>query len=257
MCSQEKLTKVIAFIFHIANTQGLLVRIVGHLVVVAASGSHQAQLVIRRLVKGQGRETAEPRPQIVQDLRARRFQSEIGAVTGNAAIVSEAVGVVAETELVFGAVKAAIAGDQFGLAIALKPGTGDDVEDAVSAVAVFRRVAAALHFQVVDVLGIELGTDVGRNIRIGHGNAVNQPRDLVSTAYMELVVDHVRARNIIGDHVQAVGLIGARSLRDLAPRHQGGGRRRLSIDLRGCVLDFDRLFRLRHGQRKVRSGLTA
>jgi len=40
---------------------------------------------------------------------------------------------------------------------------------------------------------------------------------------VELVVDHVRTRNVIGDHAQVVGLIGAGSLRNLSSAHQSGG----------------------------------
>ena len=206
-----KIDQVIAFVFDVTNAGGLLVRIVRDLVVVAARRSHQAKLIVRRLIKGQGSETAETCGQIVQDFGAGGFQSEIGAVAGNAAVVGEALGVVAEAELVFGSVEAAVAGDQFGLTIALESGAGDNVEDAVGAVAVFRGVAAALHFEVVDVLGIELRSDVRGNIGVGHGNAVDQPGNLMSAANVELVVDHVRAGNVVGDHRQTVGLIGAGS----------------------------------------------
>ena len=160
-------------------------------------------------------------------------------------------------ELVFGAIEAAVAGDQFGLAIALESGTRDHVEDAISAVAIFGGVAAALHLEVVDVLGIELRPNVGSNIRIGDGNAVNQPRDLMSAANVELIVDHVRAGHVVGDHAQTVGLVGARRLRNLLPADQRSGRRRLGVDGCGCFLDFNRLLGLGDSKGKVEAGVAA
>ena len=92
-----KIDQVIALVFHVANAGCLLIRIVGDLIVVAASGSDQAKLIVGCLVESQGSESAEPGAQIVQHFGAWCFQSEIGAVAGNAAVVSEAIGVVANS----------------------------------------------------------------------------------------------------------------------------------------------------------------
>src|SRR6476661_6526071 len=192
-----KIDQIIALVFYVPNTAGLLVRVVGHLVVVAASGRNEAKLVLRSLIECEGSEGAEPGAEIVQYLGASRLQPQVRAIAGNAGVVSEAVGVVADAELIFGAIEAAIAGHQLGLAIALETGAGHHVKDAVGAVAVFRGVAATLHFEVVNVLGIELRPDVGSNIRVGHWNAVNQPRHLVSATNVKLVVHHVGAGHVI------------------------------------------------------------
>src|SRR5438552_610757 len=80
----------------------------------------------------------------------------------------------------------------------------------------------ALDFNGVYVLGIELRPDVGGNAGVGDGNAVEQPGDLMPAANVDLVVDHVCAGNIVGDHGHAVGLRGSRSIRDLLPVNDAG-----------------------------------
>src|SRR6185437_8955598 len=169
-----KIDQIIALVLYVTNTQGLLVRIVGNLVVIAAGGRDQAKLVLRGLIKCEGSESAEPGAEIVQYLGASRLQSQVRAIAGNTGVISKAVGVVADAELVFGAIIAAITGYQLGLAVALETGAGHDVKDSVGSVAVFRRVTATLHFEIVDVLGIELRPDVGGNVRVRHGDPVNQ-----------------------------------------------------------------------------------
>jgi hypothetical protein len=119
-----EINQVIAFIFHVANAESLLVRIVRYLVVVAACRGNQAQLVIRGLVKRKGSESAQSCALIVQDLGTSSLQAEVGASTGNAAVVGEAVGVVSKAELIFGSIEAAVAGHQLGLAVAFESGTG-------------------------------------------------------------------------------------------------------------------------------------
>src|ERR1700675_343876 len=107
-----KINQVIAFVFHVADAQSLLIGIVWYLVVVAAGRSNQSQLVIRSFVKRQGSERAKARTQIVQHFGTSGFEAEVGAIPGNTAVVGEALGVVADTELLLSAVKAAIVGDQ-------------------------------------------------------------------------------------------------------------------------------------------------
>jgi hypothetical protein len=74
---------------------------------------------------------------------------------------------------------------------------------------------------------------------------------------VELVVDHIGAGNVIRDHAQAVGLIGARSLRNLLSAHQGCCRRGLGIHSDGFVLDLNRLFGLGNRKRKVGADIAA
>src|SRR5947209_18597742 len=112
----------------------------------------------------------------------RSFQAKVGAVSGKAAVVGEALRVVSKTDLIIGGIKTAVAGDQFGFAVALESRTRNHVKHAVSAVTVFGRVAAALDFDVIDVFRIELRSNVGRDARVWHGNAIEQPRNLMSAA---------------------------------------------------------------------------
>ena len=66
VCSQEKLTKIIVFVFDIANARGLLVGIIRNLVVIAARRSDQSQLIVGSLIKDQRTEAAEPCRLIMQ-----------------------------------------------------------------------------------------------------------------------------------------------------------------------------------------------
>ncbi len=87
-------------------------------------------------------------------------EAVVAAVAVEAGVVGELFGVVAEVELVVGLEEVACGEDEFGLAVALEAGAGDDVEDAVGAVADVGGVAAALDFEVVDVLGVDLCGEV-------------------------------------------------------------------------------------------------
>src|SRR5207253_6308039 len=149
----------IALVFDIPDAGCELVGSVGNLIVIAAQGSDQAKLIGWGLVKDEGGKSSQAGSLVVQYLGARSFQSKIGAVTGEAAVVGEAFAMVSEAELVVGAVKTAVVRNQFGLAIALEAGTGHHVEDSVGAVAIFGGVASALDFEVIDVLGVETGAD--------------------------------------------------------------------------------------------------
>src|SRR5947209_20554522 len=101
----------------------------------------------------------------------RSFQAKVGAVSGKAAVVGEALRVVSKTDLIIGGIKTAVAGDKFGFAVALETGTRDHVKYPVSAVTVFGGVAAALDFDVIDVFRIKLRPNVRRDAGVWHGNA--------------------------------------------------------------------------------------
>src|SRR5262249_15828103 len=160
----------------------LLAGIVRNLVVIAADGGHEAKLVGRRLVEDEGRETADACGLVMQNLRAGGLEAEVGAVAGKASVVGEAICVVAKADLVVGVVVAAVAEDDFGLTVSLEAGAGNDVENSVGAVAIFGGVSTALDFEIVDVLGIELRADVGGDVGVWNGNAIEQPGDLVASA---------------------------------------------------------------------------
>ena len=124
---------------------------------------------------------------------------------------------------VVGLIEIAGAEDDFGFVVALEAGAGDNVEDAVGAIAELGAVAAAIDFQVVDVFGIELRAEVGSDVGIGHRNAVDEPTGLVAPADVELIVGEVGPGNVVGDHGQAVGAGGAGRVLDVEPADQSGG----------------------------------
>ena len=130
----------------------------------------------------------------------------------------------AAIDLVVGLVVAAVAEDQLAFAVAFETGARDGVEDAVGAVAVFGVVAAALHFHVVEVLGIDLRAHIAGDVGVGHRHAVDQPAVLVAAADVQHVVNHVGAGHVVGDEGQAVGAVGPGSVLNFGAAYQGRGR---------------------------------
>ena len=130
----------------------------------------------------------------------------------------------AEVHLIVGLVKRAEGGEQLAFVVALEAGSRNDVEHAIGAVAVSGGIAAALRFQVVDVLGIDLRPDVARDVGVRDGNAVDRPGHLVPAAHVKLVVRHPCSRNVVGDRGQAVAQVRAGRRRDFTAADDGGGR---------------------------------
>ena len=112
---------------------------------------------------------------------------------------------------------------QLAFAVALESVAGKDVEDAVGAVADVGGVAAALGFERVDVLGVDLRADVGGDLGVGDGDAVDEPTGLVAAAHVQHVVGHVGAGHVVGDHLHAVGAAGAGSFVDVLAGDERGG----------------------------------
>ncbi len=76
---------------------------------------------------------------------------------------------------------------------------------------------------------------------------VHQPACLMAAADVELVVSNVSARDVVGNHGQAVGAVGARSALDIEAAHESCGRsgigrghlgraRDSDVGVRGCDL---------------------
>src|SRR5207237_5727119 len=89
--------------------------------------------------------------------------------------------------------------NKLGFVVTLESRTRRDVENAIRAVAVVGRVASALRLHRVNVLRIDLRTEVAGDIGVRDGNAVDQPGDLMAAANVQLVVDHVRTRDEVGN----------------------------------------------------------
>src|SRR4029077_5160063 len=156
--------------------------IVWDLIQIATQRRHQAKLVPRIQVEDEGREPSIAVFGIGENLPDRRLETVIASIPVEAGEVGESFGVTAEINLVVGLIPIAEAHDKFGIVVSLKAGSRDDVKDPIRAIAVSGVVAAAFCFEVIDVLGIDLGAYVARNIRIGDGHAVDEPTDLVATA---------------------------------------------------------------------------
>ena len=106
--------------------------------------------------------------------------------------------------------------------IALEAGARDHVEDAISAVAELGAVASAIDFEIVDVLGIKLRAEIGGDVGIGNGHAVDEPTGLMSAADVELVVSEIGAGHVVGNHGEAVGAGGAGGVFDVEAVDEGG-----------------------------------
>src|SRR5438093_11448087 len=91
-----------------------------YLIVVAAGGSDESKLVGSILVKDERRESAQARSLIIDHSRHRSFESQVSAVSRQAAVIGEALGVVAKADLLIRVVKTAVSGDDLGLAITLE-----------------------------------------------------------------------------------------------------------------------------------------
>src|SRR5262249_10048553 len=196
----------------INRTKGLLFDRIGHLVEVVAQGGYQSKLIVWRGVKDQRTKAADAVSQVVEDDLFRRFQATVGAVGIDARVVSEALGMAPEGDLTVGLIESAIGGGNFGVVTEVKARTRDNVENAVGAVTVVGGVAAALDFEIVDILRIKLRTHIARDAGVGHGHAVDQPADLRAAANMESIGNHVGGRNKVRDHLQAVRAIRARRI---------------------------------------------
>ena len=228
--------------------------IVGDLEEVAAKGGDKAELVGGIDVVDEVTETSDAVDGIVHDLRNGRLKSEIAAVAVDAGVVGEAAGVAAEAELIVGLVEVAASEDEFGVVVALEAGAGDDVEDAIGAVAELGSVTAAIDFDVVQILGIELGTKVLRDGGVDDGNAVEEPGGLVSAAHVQHVVGDVGSGDVVGDHGQAVGGVGAGRALDVLSADQGDGREAVGGDDRGRGRDGDIFRGTGHRQLEVDDG---
>src|SRR5262249_27606925 len=181
-------------------------RIDRNLIVIAANRSNQAKLICRGFVEDNRAKAAEASGLVMDDLWDWGLEAQVRAISGEAAVICKPLAVISEADLVICVVVASVTGDELALAVALKSRTGNYVENAVCTVSVLGGISAALNFEIIDVLGIELWTHVRGNAGIGDGNAIEQPGDLVASSDVQLVVNHIGAGYEVGNHGHAVGL---------------------------------------------------
>jgi len=89
-------------------------------------------------------------------LRNRGLQAVVASVAIEARKPGKLLSVIAEAELVVGLEEVACRHNQLALAVPLEPCAWHHVEHAVRPVAEIGTVAAPLHFQRVNVLGVDL-----------------------------------------------------------------------------------------------------
>ena len=214
-----KAGQCIALQIEIANPRVLLILRVRNLIVILAQRCDPTKLILGRCVVHQRNEPAHAALLIVNHFGNRRRQAQLRPVRVHARIVSEALRVASNVELIVGLPEISARGNQLGFIVALEAGRRHNVEQSVGTVAVFTGKSAAFHLQLRDVLRINQRRNVRRDRGVHDRNAIQEPAHLMAAAHMKHVVDHGRARSEIGNHRQAVGLIRARCLRDFLRRH--------------------------------------
>jgi len=147
--------------------------------------------------------------------------------------------VAADIDLIVGGIEIPGGRDYFDLIVPFETRWRDHVEESVGPVAVLTRKTAALDLEFFHVFGINQRRDVGRDIRVDHGYAVEKPVHLMAAAHVQHVVNHVSSRREIGNHRQAVGLIRSGRLRNFLRRDHGLNGRHLRVQLTACARNFD------------------
>ena len=112
-----------------------------------------------------------------------------------------------------------------------------------------------MNLERIDVLGVDLRTNIGANFGVGYGDPVDQPTGLVAAADVEHVVRHVRAGDVVGNHLHAIGGGGSRGFVDhLAGDHCGWRDRISGKGIRVCPHHHG-LCGIRKWQRNVHDGI--
>src|SRR6267154_875336 len=235
-----KISEDVALALDVSHPDLLLSERIRDLEIVTTRGTRKANLVLWSCVENKRRKNAETVVVVVKFPWFERHQPDIGTRAADAGIPRETLGVIAETELAVSGMTAAVRCDKLCLTVALEAGFGNDVECAVCAIAVFGGLAATLNFDHVDVLWIELRADVRGNVGVGNGDSIDKPGNLMAAANVQLIVNHVSARRVVGDEFEAVGASCAWSLQNFRPRDSGreSGRSRIDVDGVGPHFNF-------------------
>src|SRR6266850_198554 len=168
-----QISEDVPFALNIAYANELLIGRVWNLKIVRSSRPDEAKLIYLRRVENQRSEPANAVIIVVQLLRFRRHQAHIGAIHAEARVIRETIRVVANADLTVCGMETAVCGGEFDFAVAFESRARNDIEDAVSPVSVLRGITAALNLHDVNVFGVELRTNVRRNVGIGHRHSVD------------------------------------------------------------------------------------
>src|SRR5882672_9346798 len=199
-----EISEDVPFALNIAHPDELLIGRVWNLKIVRTSQSDEAKLICLRRVKNQRSEAANAVVVVVPLLRFRRHQAHIGAIHAEARVIRETIRVVADADLAISGMEAAVGGSELDFTVAFETRARDDIEDTVGPVTVLRRITAALDFHDINVFGIELRADVGSDVGVRDRHAVDQPGNLVATADVKLVVNHIGAGCVGSNEFEAV-----------------------------------------------------
>src|ERR1700722_14052312 len=119
------------------------------------------------------------------------LQSIVAAIAIQAGVPGKFFRMVPQAELVVGLVEVSHRQNQLALAIALETATWHYIKNAIRAVSLAGSVAPSIHLEIIDILGIDLRSDVARDIGIGDIHPVDHPAQLVSSAHVQHVMGHI------------------------------------------------------------------
>ena len=101
----------------------------------------------------------------------------------------------ADAHIVVGLPEIAAARDQLALIVAFEAGARHDVEHAIGTISQICGVAAPLDLEIIDVLGIDLWSQVARDVGVWNLDPVHGPSRLMAPANMQLIVNDIGSRN--------------------------------------------------------------
>jgi hypothetical protein len=187
------------------------------LVIILPELRHQTKLVLGVEVVEESAEASVTVFSVVKDLADGSLQPQITAVAVDARIVSKLLCMPAEIELIVGLVPVPQGHYQLRFIVAFKTGARNYVENAIGSVAVISRIAAALDLEIIDVLWVNLRSQIARDVCVRDRHSVNQPAHLMAAANVELIVSEIGSRDVVGNHLQAIGAIRAGRQGDVLP----------------------------------------
>src|SRR5690349_7846133 len=223
--------KGISLLCGISDTCIISLLIVRDLIVVSLERKIEAKLVGPAVVEDQVGKAADSMSLVVQYVRSRRGESVIGANAVQARVVGESLRVIGEADEVIREVKVSVDEGQLTFSVAAETGAWDNTEEAVSPITVLYGVTPALCLQVVNVVYVEGRADVHTCVCIGDWYAVHKPRHLMSSVYVQNVVDQVRAGYVTRNYPSATRARGSRRRSNLFLAYERGRSRRLGADL--------------------------
>ena len=109
-----------------------------------------------------------------------------------------------EIDLVVGLIPISQTQYQLRFVVSLETRARHDIEDPVRSVPIICFVAASLNLQIVDVLRVNLRTQVVAILVLGMGTPSMSQSTWWPPAHVQHVVSHVRRRHIVCDHRKAL-----------------------------------------------------